>query len=1465
MKRRAIGYMIIVLSLVLIGSNMVSASLPKVPMMNPPTPTLTVGEGPGDTVKPTPLMGLQFAHTGSSPIEPPEEDDGTFVTDTGFPTMDVYLFRDESPIVFDIEIDRCLGEAPTEVYLKLVVWDVDEDFAGDPDHPDWEREVDKVYVNDHYVGDLTGANQTWSVTQLLEVDAEYLNFPQDCASPIPPTPAVNTIRIDIDTANEDIGELIWAVEVDWGALIITEPRLPIVLVHGWGGNASSWDTFKGFLDDDGIPYRVASTLDPKGSISDNAGKIREEINAAKAEFGVDKVNLIVHSKGGVDSRMAIRYAGDVEHLIQLASPNHGTKVADFFWVPGDPLKVEQITTWWIERNLNYQFDLSTEPPILLGTRYVKNPEVDYMIVIGTAGGIRGVIGEIAGLEDPHDGFVSKLGATFPWNPSVSHTYPLPGEEDVDKTFDLDHGGIKEEGAVYEWVMEQLYPGMYPSAAAMLEEVGIQESQAATTSTAFESPQRVMDLTAEISAGETLSHIVSVDAVDQASFVVSTLDADLSLVLYDPDSTRIDPTVAAGDPGIEYIQTDDEEWGGFTSYTIQNPTPGDWQIEVAATVGGTYVAIVEVDNDTSLSVSTDKGSYQANEEIQITATFADGGTPITGAVATATIQKSDQTTDTLTLYDDGTHGDTTSNDGIYFNTYAGTSVTGYTDIFVTAIATGVQREASTHIVVAPTTAQLTSSYSETPVDSDGDGLYNTLRINVGVDVSLAGDYEVSGVLQDASGNTIAQAGFSTLLEGSGEPGVGQQFISLDFDGGLIYQHGVDGPYFLKHVVAYDQNDVSIQTDYVQDAYTTSAYAYTNFQRDAIVLTNNNSDVGVDTDGDGFYDYLNVNLEFDVLIPGSYNVNARLVDSDGGEIVWASTDVYLSGGAQVVQLQFDGTKIGEHGVDGPYVVRDLTIFITTGGTSAIFDNVHVTSAYHFWEFEGVVEAEDEGFVRPMPSNICATAGYYLEHCDGSEGWMIHGLYDDLSLYLGDYVRVSGPIEDPLGGGRCAYIGVIDLEVIEPNPCQPNRVYLPLILKKYPPDTTPPAKVINLSTSNPSLDSITLNWTAPGDDGNTGTAWKYDVRFSTSPITDANWPTAAHCEGEPAPQPAGSSETFTCHDLPTPNTTYYFALKTADEMPNWSGLSNVASGTTLPTDPTPPATVTNLRTSNPTVDSITLNWTAPGDDSNTGTASQYDIRYSTSSITDANWDVAARCAGETAPKPAGSSETFTVHGLTPNTTYYFALKTADEVPNWSGLSNNASGTTLCPSDQLIINCGFEADEGWVFGETPRPAVYTTEDAHWGARSVRLGIKPPTTDAYSWSSVRQRITIPANAASATLSFWYKPFSEAPCGGNWQQFDWSDFSVDQPGRIRPGRNSLSWASCDWQQALILADDYPNPTILATVLSISSNSGVWTNKTFDLMPFAGQTVWVYFNVYNDGWGYGRTWMYVDDASVMVYY
>ncbi len=225
----------------------------------------------------------------------------------------------------------------------------------------------------------------------------------------------------------------------------------------------------------------------------------------------------------------------------------------------------------------------------------------------------------------------------------------------------------------------------------------------------------------------------------------------------------------------------------------------------------------------------------------------------------------------------------------------------------------------------------------------------------------------------------------------------------------------------------------------------------------------------------------------------------------------------------------------------------------------------------------------------------------------------------------------------------------------------------------DTTPPAAVTNLATSSPTSSSITVSWTAPGDDGNTGTATTYDIRYSTSTINDANWASATQVSGEPAPQVAGTNQNMTISGLSS-STTYYFAMKTADEVPNWSSLSNVATGTTsAPADTTPPAAVTNLSCSNITATSVQLNWTSPGDDGNTGTATTYDIRYSTSVINSGNWASATQVSGEPTPLVAGTNQNMVISGLTADTTYYFAIETADEVPNWSGLSNVPSAHTV------------------------------------------------------------------------------------------------------------------------------------------------------------------------------------------------
>lgn len=105
------------------------------------------------------------------------------------------------------------------------------------------------------------------------------------------------------------------------------------------------------------------------------------------------------------------------------------------------------------------------------------------------------------------------------------------------------------------------------------------------------------------------------------------------------------------------------------------------------------------------------------------------------------------------------------------------------------------------------------------------------------------------------------------------------------------------------------------------------------------------------------------------------------------------------------------------------------------------------------------------------------------------------------------------------------------------------------------TPP--VVPTVTAS-SATAVTLSWTAPGDDGNTGQASSYNIRYSTSPISDSSFAAATAALSPPVPQPAGSAESFSVTGL-LPATTYFFALKTSDEAGNISALSNVTTKTT------------------------------------------------------------------------------------------------------------------------------------------------------------------------------------------------------------------------------------------------------------------------------------------------------------------
>jgi len=112
---------------------------------------------------------------------------------------------------------------------------------------------------------------------------------------------------------------------------VASHSLPVVLVHGWAADASVWRTWEGLLQRDGIQYYAITfrnSDDKCGDALAHGIELGEQIQRIKNETGYDKVNIVGHSKGGLDARVYLANGTQsVANLIMIGTPNEGTPAA----------------------------------------------------------------------------------------------------------------------------------------------------------------------------------------------------------------------------------------------------------------------------------------------------------------------------------------------------------------------------------------------------------------------------------------------------------------------------------------------------------------------------------------------------------------------------------------------------------------------------------------------------------------------------------------------------------------------------------------------------------------------------------------------------------------------------------------------------------------------------------------------------------------------------------------------------------------------------------------------------------------------------------------------------------------------------------------------------------------------------------------------------------------------------------
>jgi pimeloyl-ACP methyl ester carboxylesterase len=165
------------------------------------------------------------------------------------------------------------------------------------------------------------------------------------------------------------------LEVDWLTLEPKEdptPGLacrPVLLLHGWNagggemGPGTAWFDGLGKLD---IPCHAVD-LTSRGSIYQNAALLETAVSDLKKRFGVQRVNVLGFSKGGLDAREYLRTHDDIEILVMLATPNEGSFLVNWAVVP----------LWW---TASVPMELSPASMMIFNEFDEKNDKTAYITI-----------------------------------------------------------------------------------------------------------------------------------------------------------------------------------------------------------------------------------------------------------------------------------------------------------------------------------------------------------------------------------------------------------------------------------------------------------------------------------------------------------------------------------------------------------------------------------------------------------------------------------------------------------------------------------------------------------------------------------------------------------------------------------------------------------------------------------------------------------------------------------------------------------------------------------------------------------------------------------------------------------------------------------------------------------------------------------------------------------------------------
>lgn len=282
---------------------------------------------------------------------------------------------------------------------------------------------------------------------------------------------------------------------------------------------------------------------------------------------------------------------------------------------------------------------------------------------------------------------------------------------------------------------------------------------------------------------------------------------------------------------------------------------------------------------------------------------------------------------------------------------------------------------------------------------------------------------------------------------------------------------------------------------------------------------------------------------------------------------------------------------------------------------------------------------------------------------------------------------------------------------------------------------------------------------------------------------------------------------------STMFSQAVNATSTLPLLTLSNTPGEGTQV--DTIPPATINDLEASiGSQQGQVILGWTAPGDDGTTGAAASYVVKYATSEITGATWNSATTAPSPGFPSTAGTTEAYTLSGLTPGERYFFAVRAYDEEQNGAAVSNSPASFAT----------GIKV---------PQPTATTTDEGNQSVTVTAAAVQSYLTVNYEFA-LDSVISFPNPEVSTSLASGGAPSATFDGLQSDITYFWRCRAVEAGGSLTSAWSTpVSFDLANGSVNLLADGDLVAPTNGATVTS--------TQPTLQVADVAG-VQYVYFQV-----------------------